>query len=251
MKNLLIAVSPLALLFFSAVSSSADSGCDENGCYVTATRSHNGATITYFGYAQYDGDEYSVPHSDAPGDGSFGGCGADEATITDALARAFGDLVEQLDGSVEHGALIVNTPVGLQVLGPFTSNSPRSIAGSEYLNALDNAGYEWADITALLHSHPAIAGSDSDNSRNRAPAWSPSDNGDYRILRYAQIRAEEQGANMSIWNSRISQYILGPDGTTREFPGIAVSDAVTDGGFDDAEAAAAMFEANDYSCGGN
>jgi len=161
------------------------------------------------------------------------------------LARAFAEIVKELGPSdTEYGIIIVHTNSGPKALN-FIVGQDGLIAGSQWLESLQSNGYTWRDVSSFVHSHNITEGDDAINQRNRAPAWSSGNIGDYGIGIYAQTRAQEQGANMAAWNSRYSQYIIGPeDYVAREFDGVSPHSSVTDGIFTDAEANAHEADAN-------
>lgn len=67
-------------------------------------------------------------------------------------------------------------------------------------------------ILAVIHSHPDVGYSNSQDIDNRYPSNNPGQNGDYQTFN-ALVASDSRFSN----TAEFSQYILGPDGVLREF----------------------------------
>ena len=258
-KGTLCAIAGIFTLFALPSSANGNSGCNDEGCYVSAQRS-NGTTFIMF--ASYnDGSEYGQYDStttDLGGDGggfSENPCTPIDELRQDALSRAFEAAMQELAKDLEHGALIVNRGGLTRMLSVVTGNET-SVPQGQLINTVAAAGFNFGDVVGLIHYQtPSNAtflnadGTDSgqpdyyqqgvNNANNRGPSrndYNFSGNGGYSGSLYSLARDHIGQSAMNEWSSNFSHYIVGPDGVVRQYRGAQPNNATEDFKINDAEA---------------
>lgn len=170
-------------------------------------------------------------------------CPLSTESSKDALARAFAIAIKALDSKIEHGAIIVSGPNGVELL-EIVSGSPTNLPQGDVLATVNPSGYNFEHVVGFIHYHPPSTDPDpqgriDNDARNRAPypsdfdfVGSASATGSLRSLADHSLNA----AQMTQWMVEFSQYIVWPDGIVREFDGVDPHASVSDNKFDSSEA---------------
>lgn len=178
-------------------------------------------------------------------------CPVSTESSKDALARAFALAIQGLDSTIEHGAILVSGPNGVELL-EIVSGTPTNLPQGRVLATVANSGYNFENVVGFIHYHPPSTAPTeqsrlANDARNRAPYASDFDfvgsttaSGSLRSLADHSLNTVE----LAQWINNFSQYIVGPDGIAREFDGINPHDSVSDNNFDDVEATKTEEDAN-------
>ena len=166
----------------------------------------------------------------------------------DMAANAVAAQIRAMNSTIEHGAILVARNGQVTALQIIHGNSG-ALNAATLFNTIDAGGYSMDEVVGYIHNHPTSTISDpnwaaDDNNINRAPS-----NNDFAFASFLSsiFAANESSQSVSIWNSRFSIYIIGPDGTLREYDGVTNPNFPSTG-ITDAQANAAAIDAAGTGC---